>query len=116
MVDSSVDNTSWLWRNSLEKSHLRSWPSVYYSRGGGGKKKKKEGGTADRGDEKVAEGGGHGHGHGGAAAAVPKNDPIYAVIDKQKRRRRRNNNNIDGVLTCNFARTQEQQGGRKLLA
>ena len=113
VVDSSVDNTSWLWRNSLEKSKLRSWPSVYYSRD-----VRKKGGAADRGDEKGAEEGG-GRDVGGAAAAstvVARNDPIYAVIDKQRRRRRRNNNNIDGALTCNFAHTREQQGGPKLHA
>lgn len=108
MVDSSVDNTSWLWKNSLEKSKLRSWPSVYYSRGGGCGGRK-----TDKGEGEVAEGGGS-----AAAAAAVANDPIYAVIDKHRRRRtRRNNNNIDGVLTCNFAHTQEQQGGPgKLLA
>ena len=103
VVDSSVDNTSWLWKNSLEKSRLRSWPSVYYSRGGGCGGRK-----TDKGEGEVAEEGGG----GAAGAAVAANDPIYAVIDKHRRRRtRRNNNNIDGVLTCNFAHTQEQQGG-----
>ena len=108
--ESTADNTSWLWRNSLEKSNLRSWPSVYYSRGGavrGGRRNKGEGTEEDRRDEKVEEGGGG----GGAAvvAAATGNDPIYAVIDKHRRRR---NNNIDGILTRNFAHADEQQGSR----